>query len=88
MDFRFFSIEKKDLLSDAPCKCWISSSTVKRRFCLPLIIGDRILKDPVFFDDLVEIKDEVDARDSEDEAGVGSLELWEDGEEEAGELEW
>jgi len=40
-----------------------------------LIIGDRILKDPVFFDDLVEIKDEVDARDSEDEAGVGSLEL-------------
>jgi len=74
MDFRFFSFAKKDRLSDASCNCWISSSTAKRRFCLPLIIGDRILMELVLFD-LVEINDEVDARDNEDEVGVGSLEL-------------
>ena len=71
MDFRFFSFAKKDRLSDTPCNCWISFSTAKRRFCLPLIIGDRILMELVLFD----FVDEFDARDNEDEVGVGSLEL-------------
>jgi len=74
MDFRFFSFAKKDRLSDTPCNCWISFSTAKRRFCLPLSIGDRMLMGLVLFD-LVEVNDEVDARDNEDEVGVGSLEL-------------